>query len=281
MLLAPCKLGGEMINAHEHMSGEAQLESVPGREFHAWLTAVRDRTPARILVGRSGPAYLTATQLQLRQDHAAALDAVHAELDLDRDLGPEFVRQFGAFLVQTQANSKAEYLARPDRGRRLSAAAVDTLRAECATGVDLQVVVGDGLSATAVRAQVPALVPLLADGARQRGWTLGQVFAVHYCRVGILNEIGALLDPAVVVLLIGERPGLGTAESLSAYLAYRPRPGHTDAQRNLISNIHARGVGVAEAAARILALADKMRNLQSSGVHVKEEAPGPPLSFLK
>ena len=101
---------------------------------------------------------------------------------------------------------------------------------------------------------------------------------MRHCRVGVLNDVGELLDPAVVVLLIGERPGLATAESLSAYMAYRPRPGHTDAQRNLISNIHARGIGPDEAAARILALADKMMRAKASGVAVKEEfaAPGLP-----
>jgi ethanolamine ammonia-lyase small subunit len=122
-----------------------------------------------------------------------------------------------------------------------------------------------------VAAQVPALLPLLDDEARRRGWSFGRPFFVRRCRVGVLNDVGELLDPAVVVLLIGERPGLATAESLSAYLAYRPRPGDTDARRNLISNIHARGVGPAEAAARIAALADRMRRLETSGVTVKEE----------
>jgi ethanolamine ammonia-lyase small subunit len=120
---------------------------------------------------------------------------------------------------------------------------------------------------------VSGLLPRLADGAAARGWSFGRPFAIHYCRVGVLNDIGELLDPAVVVLLIGERPGLATAESLSAYLAYRPRPGHTDARRNLISNIHARGVGHAQAARRILALAEQMTRQQISGVSVKEELP--------
>ena len=102
--------------------------------------------------------------------------------------------------------------------------------------------IGDGLSVPAVSRQVPALLPLLYAGAAARGWKTGRAFVVRYCRVGILNEIGELLDARVVVLLIGERPGLATAESLSAYLAYRPRQGHTDSNRNLISNIHARGV---------------------------------------
>ena len=128
--------------------------------------------------------------------------------------------------------------------------------------------------------QVPALLPLLVGGATRRGWRFGQPFVVRYCRVGVLNDIGDLLDPAVVVLLIGERPGLATAESLSAYLAYRPRPGHTDAQRNLISNIHARGVLAADAARRILPLAEQMRQTQqASGVAVKEEHQGAPTEF--
>ena len=115
---------------------------------------------------------------------------------------------------------------------------------------------------------------------RSRSWSFGRPFLVRYCRVGVLNDVGELLDPAVVVLLIGERPGLATAESLSAYLAYQPRPGHTDAQRNLVSNIHARGVGPEQAAARVLALAETMRRLQFSGVAVKEDLkpllPSPP-----
>src|SRR5438876_1081309 len=123
----------------------------------------------------------------------------------------------------------------------------------------------------AVGARVPPLFPLLVEGATSRGWRCGRPFVVRYCRVGIINEIGALLDPAVVVLLIGERPGLATSESLSAYMAYCPRPGHSDAQRNLISNIHARGVGPDEAAVRILGLAVQMMRANSSGVALKEE----------
>lgn len=242
------------------------------------MQAIRARTPARILVGRAGPAYRTATQLELRQDHAAALDAVHAELDLERDFGLEFVKRWGLFLVQTRAGSKSEYLMRPDLGRQLDDAARAEIGRRCPGKVDLQVVIGDGLSAAAVVAQVPPLLPLLEAETKARGWSFGQPFAVRHCRVGVLNDVGELLDAAVVVLLIGERPGLATDKSLSAYLAYRPRAGHSDAQRNLISNIHARGVAVASAARRIMALAEKMRVMQGSGVGVKEEiaSHGPP-----
>ena len=231
---------------------------------------IRARTPARVLADRAGAAYRTATQLELRHDHAAARDAVRAELDLQRDLGAEFVQQWKLFMVSTMAASKDEYLQRPDLGRRLDETARSQVAAHCPPDADLQIVIGDGLSVTAVSAQVPALLPLVMELGRSRGWKLGQPFAVRYCRVGMINDVGELLKPKVVVLLIGERPGLATAESLSAYLAYRPRPGHTDAQRNLISNIHGRGVSPAEAARRIIALAATMRAKQTSGVAIKE-----------
>jgi ethanolamine ammonia-lyase small subunit len=137
----------------------------------------------------------------------------------------------------------------------------------------LQVAIGDGLSAAAVKVQVPLLLPHIENEARTRGWSFGRPFVIRYCRVGVLNEIGELLNPAVVVLLIGERPGLATAESLSAYLAHHPRPGHSDAERNLISNIHARGVKPEAAARRIVNLADKMRQCGTSGVAIKEHLP--------
>jgi ethanolamine ammonia-lyase small subunit len=237
------------------------------------VAAARARTPARVLIGRAGAAYRTATQLELRQDHAAARDAVRAELDLERDLGPELVKRLRLFEVQTLATSKDEFLLRPDRGRRFDDRARETIVRECPTGIDLQIVIGDGLSVAAVAAQAPHLLPQLIAGAENRGWRVGRPFVVRCARVGLLNEIGELLDPALAVLLIGERPGLATAESLSAYLAYRPRPGDADAKRNLISNIHNRGVNIAEAARRILALAERMLRLQASGVKVKEELP--------
>jgi len=160
---------------------------------------------------------------------------------------------------------------RPDLGRCLSDAARAEVVRRCAAEADLQVAIGDGLSAAAVVAQVPLLLSALEQGARERGWRFGQPFLIRYCRVGVLNDIGELLNPAVVVLLIGERPGLATAESLSAYMAYRPWAGHTDAERNLISNIHARGVAPAAAAVRLLRLAESMMRLHTSGVAVKEE----------
>jgi ethanolamine ammonia-lyase small subunit len=242
-------------------------------DFAALLDAVRALTPARVLAGRVGTSYRTETQLALREDHAEAVDAVHAELDLYRDLGTEFVERWGLVELHTCARSKAEYLLRPDLGRRLDREAVATLQAEAAS-VDIQVLIGDGLSATAVVAQVPALLPLLSEGSARLNLRFGRPFFLRNCRVGVLNDVGRLLDAAVLVLLIGERPGLATAESLSAYLAYRPRPGQTDAHRNLISNIHARGTSPADASERILRLAMQMIRLKVSGVAIKEQRLG-------
>jgi ethanolamine ammonia-lyase small subunit len=234
------------------------------------LTSIRQRTPARILVGRAGLGYSTSTQLGLRLDHAAAKDAVQRELEPERDLGVEFLAARRLITVSTCAPSKEQYLLRPDLGRRLSDSARDEIARHCRVGADLQIVIGDGLSTAAVAAQVPVLLPLLETEAAARGWSVGQTLIVRYCRVGVMNDLGDLLLPQVLVLLIGERPGLATAESLSAYLAFRPRAGHTDANRNLISNIHAAGVPVAQAAVRILALAELLRDRQESGVAVKE-----------
>jgi ethanolamine ammonia-lyase small subunit len=240
-------------------------------ELSALQQALQTRTPARLLVGRAGPAYRTVTQLALRRDHAAAIDAVHAELDLARDLGPDFIERWGLFEVTTRATNKTDYLLQPDLGRHLSDAAQAEVLRRCSAQADVQVAIGDGLSVAAVVAQVPTLLDVLAREVQGQGWRLGEPFVIRYCRVGVLNDIGELLDPAVVVLFIGERPGLATVESLSAYMAYRPRTGHTDAERNLISNIHARGVTPAAAATRIVRLAARMRQLQLGGVAVKEE----------
>ena len=234
---------------------------------------IRARTPARLLMGRAGAAYRTDTQLELREAHAAARDAVRAELDLESAWGRAFVERWGLFEVWTEAGAKDEYLLRPDLGRHFNEASRAELVKRCSSGNDLQIALGDGLSVPAVALQVPLLLPLLQEGAKERGWKLGQTFVIHHCRVGILNEIGELLAPQMAVLLIGERPGLATAKSLSAYMAYKPLRTHSDAQRNLISNIHSRGVSPQDAAARILSLAAQMMKVRRSGFDVREELP--------
>lgn len=242
-------------------------------DFSDALRKIRERTPARIFLGRAGAAYRTSTQMDLREAHAAARDAVRAELNLESVFGLDFLERWKLFEAATEARSKEEFLLRPDLGRRLSGASRRDLQKRCSRGNDLQIAIGDGLSVTAVAAQVPALLPLLDEGARSRVWTVGQPFVIRHCRVGVLNEIGELLAPLVAVLLIGERPGLATAESLSAYMAFRPGQSHTDANRNLISNIHARGLHPQAAAERILNLAAQMMAQQISGFRIREQLP--------
>jgi ethanolamine ammonia-lyase small subunit len=242
-------------------------------DFSEALRKIRERTPARIFMGRAGAAYRSSTQIDLREAHAAARDAVRAELDLQAVFGAAFIKRWDLFEVTTEARSKEEYLLQPDLGRRLNEASHLELVNRCSRGNIIQIAIGDGLSVTAVAAQVPSLLPLLDEGARTRGWTVGHPFVIRHCRVGILNEIGELLAPKVAVLLIGERPGLATAESLSAYMAYQPDKTHTDANRNLISNIHERGLQPQAAAGRILNLATQMMAERISGFSIREQLP--------
>jgi ethanolamine ammonia-lyase small subunit len=251
-------------------------DTVAGRDVEPrrfpFLDHARAATPARIMAGRVGGSYRTSTLLELRRDHAAARDAVNEEFDLATGLGLEFVASWGLFEVSTNARSKQEFLLRPEQGRSLDAPGKTEIKRLCPPGADIQVAIGDGLSAAAVSAQVPALLPPLHAEAMARGWRFGQPFFIRHCRVGVLNDLGELLEPAVLILLIGERPGLATATSLSAYMAYRPRRGHDDSSRNLISNIHDRGVPADRAAHRIALLAEQMIRLEKSGYTVKEEA---------
>ncbi|MFM8175687.1 MAG: ethanolamine ammonia-lyase subunit EutC [Pirellulaceae bacterium] len=234
------------------------------------IRSIRQATHARLALGSVGGAMPAASYLQLREDHALAVDAVHRDSDLIADWGSEFLERFPVIQLASQANSKGEYLKRPDLGRSLSEASLQQLRATRHGNPDLQILIGDGLSSLAVARQVPELLPRLIEEAQQAGWTIGPLYFVRYCRVGVLNDFGKSIDAKVFVLLIGERPGLGSPESLSAYMAYRPEAGHTDADRNLISNIHPLGVGAPQAAQRIFALASQMMQQQASGFRIKE-----------
>jgi ethanolamine ammonia-lyase small subunit len=250
-------------------------------DFKPWLASspldileqIRQRTPARILAGRAGAAYRTSTLLDLRRDHAIARDAICTEFGLTGAFGAPFVAEWGLFEVATLARTKQDFLLRPNLGRSLEPTARSELSRRCPPGVDFQVAIADGLSAQAVSVQVPLLFPLLAARARGQSWQFGQSFFIRHGRVGVLNDIGAILNPTVAVLLIGERPGLATAESLSAYMAYRPRAGDDDARRNLISNIHSRGISPSQAADRIVRLAVQMIQHATSGVAIKEQGP--------
>lgn len=223
-------------------------------------------TPARLFLGSAGLSLRTGDALRLRADHAAARDAVAARLD--PETGP--LAGLDGIVTSSCASSPAEHLLRPDLGRRFDDDSAARVLAEGTRGADVQLVIGDGLSAGAVDHHAPALVAALRTRLADAGLSTGRPIVVRHCRVGIVDHVGDLLDPEVVVLLVGERPGLASHDSMSAYLAYRPRSGRTDADRNCISNIHDRGVTTEAAASRILALVTEMRRVGASGVAVKE-----------
>jgi ethanolamine ammonia-lyase small subunit len=234
------------------------------------LPALIASTTARIGVGRAGPRYTTASLLLFQADHAVTQDALY------RDVDPGLLEELGLFTVQTRiTGGKQEYLLRPDLGRQLDDEARRLVQERCVKAPNIQVAVGDGLSAAAVEANVREMLPVIRQGAEAAGLSVGTPFFIKYCRVGVLNDIGELLQPDVAMLLIGERPGLGRAESLSAYMAYRPKPGDTDAERDVICNIFNNGgTNPLEGAAYAVRLAQRMRQHQASGVRLRLEAGG-------
>jgi len=229
------------------------------------LPALIASTTARIGVGRAGPHYNTFSLLLFQGDHAITQDALY------RDVDQKLLDDLGLFTVHTNiTGGKQEYLLRPDLGRQINDEGKKLIQEKCAKAPNIQIVVGDGLSAAAVEANAREMFPVIMQGAKSAGLTVGTPFFVKYARVGILNDIGDLLKPDVVILLIGERPGLGRAESLSAYMAFRPKAGDTDADRDVVCNIFNNGgTNPLEGAAFTLQIAQKMIAHQASGVKLK------------
>jgi ethanolamine ammonia-lyase small subunit len=231
----------------------------------AGLRALIDSTTARIGVGRAGPRYTTASLLLFQGDHAVTQDALY------RDVDPKLLDEFNLFTVQTRVTGgKQEYLLRPDLGRLLSDEAKRIINEKCQKNVNIQLVVGDGLSAAAIEANLRKIFPVIKQGTQTAGLTFGTPFFVKNARVGVMNDIGELVKPDVVILLIGERPGLGRAESMSAYMGYKPKYGDTDADRDVVCNIFENGgTNPLEAGAFVVQTAQKMRKSQASGVKLK------------
>jgi len=229
------------------------------------LRALIDSTSARIGVGRAGPRYRTASLLLFQGDHAITQDALY------RDVDQKLLDEFNLFTVQTKVTGgKQEYLLRPDLGRLLNDDAKRIINEKCQKNVNIQLVVGDGLSAAAIEANLRQIFPVIRQGAQTANLTFGTPFFIKYARVGVMNDVGELIKPDVVILLIGERPGLGRAESMSAYMGYKPKYGHNDADRDVVCNIfEGGGTNPLEAGAFVVQIAQKMRKSQASGVKLK------------
>jgi ethanolamine ammonia-lyase small subunit len=240
----------------------------------------REATSARVFLSGPDRSYSTQDLLRLRADHALARDALSAEIGPEHPAIREIAATYGLVGLESRAASHREYLLRPDLGRRLSAVSTDDLSEQGTQDADLQVILGDGLSPHALAAHAPAMVAGLHTAAAARNWTFGMPLFVRRARVGVLDAIGDITGCRVAVLLIGERPGLQTPRSLSAYLAYRPRGGHTDADRNLVCNIQRDGLCDAEALGRVVSLAATLASRRTSGVAIKE-AFGPSHEFTR
>ncbi|MEO8114891.1 MAG: ethanolamine ammonia-lyase subunit EutC [Phenylobacterium sp.] len=229
-------------------------------------------TPARIALGRSGASLPTREVLAFSLAHARARDAVHAPFDAER-LATE-IEQLGlkTLRVESAAPDRATYLRRPDLGRRLSEDSQARLAARAATPCDLALVVADGLSSPAVHAHAPAVLAALKPGIEAAGWRLPPVVIANQGRVALGDQVGELLGARLVILLVGERPGLSSPDSLGAYITFAPRVGRTDAMRNCVSNIRSAGLSHDQAAFRILWLAREALRLGHTGVDLKDES---------
>lgn len=236
-------------------------------------TALRALTPARIALGRAGAALPTDAVLAFDLAHAQARDAVHAALDVPRLLAGLRAEGWESEILRSEAADRADYLRRPDRGRKLDPAVHAQLARRGAEVCDLVFVVADGLSALAVQSHALPLLratrPLL-DPA----WRLGPVCVATQARVALGDEIGAALGARLVAVLIGERPGLSAPDSLGVYLTWDPRPGRSDAERNCLSNIRPAGLAVDEAAGRLAWLLHEALRRGLTGVTLKDESKG-------
>jgi ethanolamine ammonia-lyase small subunit len=231
-------------------------------------------TPARIGQARAGQAVALNEVLAFQLAHARARDAVHAPLDTALVVAALQAAGRTSAVVESCANSRDVFLRRPDLGRRLTEASAARLEALRDTaGCDLAVVIADGLSGTGAAAHGPALAVMLCGQAKARGWRAAPVVVATQARVALGDEIAAALDARMVIMLIGERPGLTVPDSLGAYLTFAPRPGRTtDADRNCVSNIHAAGLAAPHAAARLIWLAAEAMRMSRSGVALKDES---------
>ncbi|GAB3856980.1 ethanolamine ammonia-lyase subunit EutC [Hymenobacter terrigena] len=235
-------------------------------------TGLRAFTAARIALGRTGTSVPLQEALAFRLAHAHARDAVYSALDTEALLTELPELKLPIYPVHSLAASREEYLQRPDRGRVLDKESREQL-AELANGdCDLAIVLADGLSATASNTHALPLLHLLVPELQQLGFRLGPLVLAEQARVALGDEIGQLLRARLVLVLIGERPGLSSPDSLGAYFTYAPRPGLTDEARNCVSNIRPAGLAYPAAAARLLHLLSEARRRQLSGVGLKDES---------
>jgi ethanolamine ammonia-lyase small subunit len=235
------------------------------------LETLRELTPARVGLGRAGASMPTDALLAFTLDHARARDAVHAAFDAAHLAAGLTGLGLQVSEVSSQAQSRRDYLRRPDLGRMLDADSRRVLEQQSGAG-GIAIVVGDGLSPAAVNIHAVELVRHLAPRLNEAGIRFGDVVVASGARVALGDEIGAVLGARMVVMLIGERPGLSAPDSLGAYITFAPRIGLTDEKRNCVSNIHGAGLSYDEAAVKIAWLVREGLARQVTGVALKDES---------
>lgn len=224
---------------------------------------LKKETSARICVGKAGARLRTETYLRFRADHAIANDAVWTEADETQ------VDRLGFIKVQSLCKDKDEYITRPDLGRRFSEETIEQIIKECDKDVDVQIIAGDGLSAPAIAHNLPDIYPMIVDGLLEKGFKVGTPIYVKYARVATMDRISEALNAKVTMILIGERPGLATGDSMSAYIAYESSTKKPESQRSVVSNIHKFGMPPVEAGAQIVTIVEKMMEEKTSGINLK------------
>ncbi len=237
---------------------------VPNAHDEEGYLRMKSFTPARLGLWRAGPRYKTQSMLRFRADHAAAQDAVFS------DVPEALVKEMGFTSVITKCQDKDEYVTRPDLGRQFDAENQEIIKNNTTRGAKVQIVIGDGLSSAAVGANIKEILPSIKQGLKMFNLDFDTPVFVKYSRVGAMDEIGELTDADCVCMLIGERPGLVTAESMSAYLAYKPTVGMPEARRTVISNIHRGGTPPVEAGAYIAEIIKNIVDKKKSGIELKE-----------
>jgi ethanolamine ammonia-lyase small subunit len=238
----------------------------------AWQR-LRSATPARIALGRAGGSLPTREWLDFKSAHASARQAVHEPFAAEQVAGELAALGVEVVIVDSAAGDRLTFLQRPDLGRRLHPESEQRLRAAVPANraPDLAIIVSDGLSALAVHRQVPPLLQSLLPKLVGEHWSLAPIVIARYGRVALQDRIGQLLGAQLAVILIGERPGLGSPDSLGAYLVYAPRSGNTDANRNCVSNIRPEGLPWDAAAETILYLLTEARRRRLSGIPLKDQ----------
>ena len=224
------------------------------------LERMKKRTTARIGVGKAGARLKTATMLALRADHARAQDSVFADVD------PEFIQRLGLLSIESQAGDRNTHITRPDLGRKLCPKGVDAILAHCTPNPDVQIYASDGLSSAAIEANLEKILPVLTEGLQAKGLKVGTPFYMRFGRVAAEDQVAEVLGAKVVCVLIGERPGLATAESMSAYIVYNSYVGIPEAKRTVVSNIHKDGLTAVEAGAYITEVIQQILDRKASGV---------------